>query len=210
MEDHLLQRLRTEDLLCRQRGFEIVHSSETLGEFVRWLHEADSSRRPHLLVLDLIVDRGQDADPESVRKVIGAGVQVVVLSAMASAPLVREMIRAGVTSVLGKRDSEAEIVSAIWSALGRRAWMSPELAGVLAGDGDRPRLSDQEERVLMLYASGLTLDAVASELGIKPGTAKTYLRRIKQKYADMGRPVGTKVDLSRAAVSDGYLADPAP
>jgi len=56
-----------------------------------------------------------------------------------------------------------------------------------------------------LYASGLTLEAVASAIGVQPGTAKKYLERVKDKYAEAGRPVRTKIDLNRAAVRDGYL-----
>lgn len=207
VEDHLLQRLRTEELLRSQRGFRLVHSGETLREFVSWLEGVDAETRPHLLILDLVVDRGEDADPALVAEIIEGGIQVVVLSAMASPPLVREMIRVGVTSIIGKRDDEAEVISVIWSALGQRQWMTPELAAVLAGDADRPGLSSQEERVLVLYASGLTLDAVAEEMGIRPETAKTYLRRIKQKYAERGRSVRTKVDLHRVALDGGYLSE---
>lgn len=83
--------------------------------------------------------------------------------------------------------------------------MTPELATVIAGDPDRPKLSIQEERALVLYASGLTLDAVAESIGVKPDTAKQYLERVKKKYAAVGRPARTKVDLSRVALADGYL-----
>lgn len=205
VEDHLLQRKRTEELLRAQGSFRVVHSAETLPEFVEWLAPQRSEDRPHLLILDLVVDRGVDADPDVVRAMTAAGIRVLVLSAMASPPLVRQMLRAGIAGVVGKRDSEADIISAVWSVLGRRQWMTPELAAVIAGDDSRPSLSEQEERVLMLYASGLTLDAVAAAIGVRPDTAKTYLDRIKQKYADVGRSVRSKVELSRAAMIDGYL-----
>jgi DNA-binding NarL/FixJ family response regulator len=205
VEDHLLQRRRTEELLVGQRGFQIVLSVETLPEFMKWLERRGPNERPHLLILDLVVDRGEDADPALVRAVTATGIRVLVLSAMASPPLVREMLRAGIAGVVGKRDSEEDIISAVWSVLGRRQWMTPELAAVIAGDENRPSLSEQEERVLVLYASGLTLEAVAAAIGVKPDTAKTYLGRVKQKYADLGREVRSKVELNRAAVLDGYL-----
>jgi len=59
----------------------------------------------------------------------------------------------------------------------------------------------------VLYASGLTLGAVSDALGVKPDTAKTYLARVKTKYAAVGRPVRSKVDLSNAARDDGFLAE---
>ena len=206
VEDHLLQRLRTEELLGGERAFRIVHSAESLPDFMKWLSERHPGEYPHLLVLDLVVDRGPNVDPDVVEALVRAGVRVLVLSAMASPPLVREVLRAGVAGIVGKRDSERDIVSAAWSVLGSQRWMTPELASVIAGDADRPHLSDQEERALVLYASGLTLAAVADSLGVKPDTVKTYLERVKTKYAELGRTVRTKVDLSRAAIVDGYLA----
>lgn len=210
VEDHVLQRNRTEELLNGQGSFQVVFTGEALPELVSWLKTTTTDQRPHVVLLDLVVDRGPNADPETVRNLVRSGIQVLVLSAMASPPLVREMLRSGIAGVVGKRDSEADIVAAVWSVLGRRQWITPELAGVIAGDDRRPRLSDQEERALVLYASGLTLEAVAEELGVKRETAKTYVTRVKAKYAELGRPVRTKVDLARAAVVDGYVDLVAP
>jgi DNA-binding CsgD family transcriptional regulator len=72
-----------------------------------------------------------------------------------------------------------------------------------AGRPTRPRLSDRERSVLVGYVSGLTLKAVASHLGIKPDTAKTYLERAKAKYRDAGRPTYTKLDLVERLREDG-------
>lgn len=205
VEDHLLQRRRTEELLTAEASLTVVRSCETLTELLSWLRTTDARTRPHLVVLDLMVDRGDDARPEQIRQLTDAGIRVLILSALASPSQVRDVLRVGVHGVVGKRDSEAEIVEAVWAVLGRKTWITSELASVMAGDPGRPSLSDQEERALVLYASGLTLEAVASAIGVQPGTAKKYLERVKDKYAEAGRPVRTKIDLNRAAVRDGYL-----
>ena len=36
-------------------------------------------------------------------------------------------------------------------------------------------------------------------------TAKTYLRRVREKYARVNRPAGKKAELIRRAAEDGYL-----
>jgi DNA-binding NarL/FixJ family response regulator len=152
-----------------------------------------------------MVERGPCVTAAQIETVIAAGMQVLVISALASPALVRRVIRAGVAGVVGKRDSEADIVAAIWTTLGHGHWMTPELASVIAGDEQRPALSEQEERVLVLYASGLTLDGVAAALGIKTDTAKKYLNRVKVKYAAVGRPASTKIELNEVARQDGLL-----
>lgn len=205
VEDHLLQRKRTEELVAAQPGLRAVWSGETLTEFLAWLDGVREEDRPRLLLLDLMVERGPNATPEQIETVVGAGIDVLVISALASPALIRRVIRAGVRGIVGKRDSEADIVAAIWTALGHGHWMTPELAGVIAGDEHRPELSDQEERVLVLYASGLTLEGVAESLGIKADTAKKYLSRVKVKYAAAGRPATTKLELNQVARQDGLL-----
>lgn len=70
---------------------------------------------------------------------------------------------------------------------------------------ERPRLSRQETVVLLGYVAGLTLDAAARRAGIRPGTAKQYLDRVKQKYQAVGRPTRTKLDLARRAHEDGLV-----
>jgi DNA-binding NarL/FixJ family response regulator len=205
VEDHLLQRKRTEELVAAQPGLRTVWSGETLPQFLAWIEGAPEEDRPHLLLLDLMVERGPSATPDQIETVIRSGVHVLVISALAAPALIRRVIRAGVSGIVGKRDSEADIVAAIWTALGNGQWMTPELASVIASDENRPALSEQEERVLMLYASGLTLDAVAEALGIKADTAKKYLSRVKVKYAAAGRPATTKLELNEVARQDGLL-----
>lgn len=205
VEDHLLQRKRTEELVAAQPGLRTIWSGETMPEFLAWLDGTQERDRPHLLLLDLMVERGPSVNPEQILTVQRQGIKVLVISALASPALLRRVIKAGVGGVVGKRDSEADIVAAIWTALGQGNWMTPELACVIAGDDSRPAISEQEERALVLYASGLTLDSVADAMGIKADTAKKYLSRVKIKYADAGRPVTSKIELNEVARQDGFL-----
>ena len=208
VEDHTLQRTRTEELLRDAGEFELVFSGASAPEFVSWTKQVKRDERPHLLVLDLMVDRQPSVDPETVAALIAAGLQIVVLSALASPPLVRSVMRAGVSAIVGKSDTEADILAAIRAVLRGEEWMTTELATVIAGDPERPVLSIQEERALVLYASGLTMQEVAAAMNIGRETAKQYLDRVKRKYADAGMQVRSKLDYGRVAWQDGYL-DPA-
>src|SRR3954465_7343563 len=70
---------------------------------------------------------------------------------------------------------------------------------------ERPRLSAGEEEALRLYVAGRSVDEVAQEMSVQFETAKTYLRRVREKYARVQRPASRKVDLMRRAAEDGYL-----
>lgn len=66
-------------------------------------------------------------------------------------------------------------------------------------------LTAQEQGVLRLYASGLTMYSVARELGIQPSSVATYIKRIRKKYAKAGVHLSSKVDLHRAAREAGLI-----
>ena len=66
-------------------------------------------------------------------------------------------------------------------------------------------LSGAEERALRLYAQGYSTIEVARRMDVGYETAKTYLRRVREKYAKVGRPASRKADLIRRAAEDGLL-----
>jgi DNA-binding NarL/FixJ family response regulator len=81
--------------------------------------------------------------------------------------------------------------------------------GVGTGNSaDQPgaaHLSAAEERALRLYAQGLSTVEVADRMDVGYETAKTYLRRVREKYAKVGRPASRKSELIRRAAEDGLL-----
>jgi DNA-binding CsgD family transcriptional regulator len=80
-----------------------------------------------------------------------------------------------------------------------------------AGPGvRRPRLAPRQREVLIAYVVGSDLlPTVARELGMDRETLKTHLRRIRAKYAEVGRPAPTRRDLYVRAVEDGLVPPPA-
>ncbi len=135
------------------------------------------------------------------------GVKTVLMSTYSEPALVREALAAGALGYLVKSEEASMIVEAIRAAYNGESYISAELdlalnAGV---DGDSPRLSAQERRVMALYGAGEPVKAVAYQLGISEETAKSYLKRIREKYRLAGYDVGTKVALRKRAIRDGIL-----
>lgn len=56
---------------------------------------------------------------------------------------------------------------------------------------------------MALYGGGEPVKSVAFQLGISEETAKSYLKRIREKYRVAGIDVGTKVALRRRAIDRG-------
>jgi two-component system uhpT operon response regulator UhpA len=157
-----------------------------------------------LLDLDL-----KDNIPISVKLSMlkSTGVKTVLMSTYSEPNVVREALAAGALGYLVKSEDASMIVDALRSAYRGESYISAELDLALnAGDiGGAPRLSAQERRVMALYGGGEPVKTVAYELGISEETAKSYLKRIREKYRVAGFDVGTKVALRRRAIQDGIL-----
>lgn len=135
------------------------------------------------------------------------GVKTVLMSTYSEPELVREALAAGALGYLVKSEEASMIVEAIRAARNGESYISAELDLMLntGAAGGAPRLSAQERRVMALYGAGEPVKAVAYQLGISDETAKSYLKRIREKYRLAGYDVGTKVALRKRAIHDGIL-----
>lgn len=159
-----------------------------------------------VVLLDLLLADGSDP-ADNVRRVSAAGPRVLVVSVVADPHQVMGAYAAGAGGYLTKDRELDEVAFAVRTIAAGRDWQPPELAFAMAHDRrpGRPRLSAKEHELLLEYAAGLTLDAAARRVGIRPATAKHYLERVKQKYRAAGRPTYTKLDLAARVREDGLL-----
>ena len=151
----------------------------------------------------------KDGSPVSLRlaQLKQTGVATVLMSSYSEPNIVREALSSGALGYVPKSEDASMIVAAIRAASRGESYISAELdLAINSGDvGGSPRLSAQERRVMALYGGGEPVKTVAYELGISEETAKSYLKRIREKYRVAGFDVGTKVALRRRAIQDGIL-----
>lgn len=162
-----------------------------------------------VVVLDLVLADGSDP-VHNVRRLVDAGAQVLVVSVVPHGEQAIDVVNAGACGYLTKDHDLAVLADAVRGAVAGDNVHSPELAFAWCRSDrpDRPHLSAQERAVLLAYASGLTLSAAARHVGIRPGTAKVYLDRVKDKYTRAGRPTYTKLDLADRVREDGLRRYP--
>jgi DNA-binding NarL/FixJ family response regulator len=135
-----------------------------------------------------------------------AGVRAVLMSALTDPNIVRESLAAGAVGYVVKSEDAAMIAEAVRAAMQGESFISAELEVLLTeSEGSSPKLSAQERRVMALYGAGEPVKSVAFKLGISDETAKSYLKRIREKYRLAGYDVGTKVALRKRAIADGIL-----
>lgn len=137
----------------------------------------------------------------------GAGSRVVVVSENKTSETARRAMRAGACGYVPKSATAAEMAVAIAEVDGGGTYMSRALALALLAEPEltRPALSAQELTTLRMYAGGMPMKSVARRMGISEGSVKSYVDRIREKYARAGRDAPTKIDLYRRAVEDGHL-----
>lgn len=200
IDDHALVRSGLADVVVRELGATVVHEGSDPTAILAL------EPLPDVLLLDLDLG-GSVADPELAGRIQAAGCRVLVVSALADERSVRAMLDVGVSGFVSKREPPATLVQAILEVMGNGTWTSPEVAALVLSGPRRPALSEVQERVLTLYASGMKLDSVARIIGISPGTAATHLKRARAKYASVGRNTSSRVDLYREALRDGLIRE---
>jgi DNA-binding NarL/FixJ family response regulator len=183
--------------------FELVLSAST------WLELVHSDNFPtDLVFLDFQLQEPVSIEAR-VRTCRAAGAKVIVLSSLDTRESKERAIAAGASAFLSKSLPMREVMDAARAVLGVAADTSaprdwrPLPVGAM--HVERPKLSAGEVEALRLYVTGLSTSEVAESMHVQYETAKTYLRRAREKYAKVGRPASKKAELIIRAAEDGYL-----
>lgn len=162
---------------------------------------------PDAVVLDVRLNDGSTAEG-NVASCCDQGWPVLLYTMETNAAVVRRCFRAGASGLVGKHEELAVLGLGVERVLNGEAHLSPTWARALDAAEDIPELSAREKEALTWYAKGLPLKSVARRMGVTAETAKAYLLRVRRKYAEAGRPAGTKTELTVRALEDGYLPTP--
>jgi DNA-binding NarL/FixJ family response regulator len=199
VEDHPLVLVGLRATL-EAHGYDVIYAGAQLAP------ATSLNPPPDVVLLDLELE-DSFVDPQCVVHAQQRGIKVLVVSALASPLAIRQILDVGVAGFVSKSESTEVLLEALAVVASGGWWTSPQIAIAIFSDVRCPQLSHQEQRALTLYASGLKLDAVARSMEISAHSAKTYIDRVRAKYAAVGRPVTGKIDLYREAHRDGYLPD---
>ncbi|MBC7724925.1 MAG: response regulator transcription factor [Burkholderiaceae bacterium] len=174
-----------------------------------WLELVHSNNFPTELVLMDFQLKDHVSIEARVRTCRAAGAKVIVMSGLDTAEARQRALDAGASTFLSKEQSMSEMMNEARKVMGvqrdahpRTDWR-PLPSGAMVRV--RPKLSAGETAALKLYVSGLSTTEVAGRMNVQYETAKTYLRRVREKYARANRPASKKADLIRRAAEDGHL-----
>ena len=129
-----------------------------------------------------------------VRELAALGSSTVVLSRRSDAASVASAMNAGARAFVATSDAPADFVSAIRTvARGGRhlAAHHARSASAVRADIDAG-LGPKEERAIVLYSSGRSLREVAEIMETTDDTVKSYVKRARRKYREVGIEIGTR------------------
>lgn len=179
----------------------VIHETSWLG----LLAHADFP--VEVVVLDLNLSDGIPIATK-VRALAAAGAATVVISRHADAGSIASSLNAGALAFVPKTDSADELITAVQAVATGQRYLSRAVAATLASrqPSRDPGLGQQEQRAIVLYAAGRSIKEVAEQMGTTEETIKSYIKRARRKYLNIGVDVGTKILLRRRGIHEGWLA----
>jgi DNA-binding NarL/FixJ family response regulator len=192
MEDHPLYREGLKAYLAeRFPEMTLIYSGANFIEVKSVLETTPAQ----MAIVDLHLGDGRSPG-EIVGFFTSRRIPVLVISALNNFESVKSAFSVGAMGFVSKDSSVEDIGKAVASVLGGREWISPVLSKALGQNNSVvDRLSSQEKKAIILYASGLKLEVVARRMDVAPSTVKQYIDRAKEKFRASGIPVSTKTDL---------------
>jgi DNA-binding NarL/FixJ family response regulator len=192
-EDQQLVRRAFAMMLALEPDIKVVAQASDGAEAIQLARQW----RPDIVLMDLQMPRvgGIGAMKRILEDVPGA--KIVVLTTFDTDELVFEAISAGAHAYLLKDSNETEILETIRAVHAGQSRLSPKVArkvmeefrrqrpsGVADAEGgavpDDP-LTEREEKVLALVATGKTNRDIAESVFLAEGTVKNYVSRIMEK-----------------------------
>lgn len=203
LEDHPLVRDALLNLLVPHlRDVDVIYSGQSIAQAEAAVSEQGGA---DLAILDL--DLGDGRSPvANVVAMVEIGVPVLVVSALGDPGTIHACLVAGAMGFVSKQATPEELLEAVMVAMEGEGSITPDVASaLLSAPRDSLNLSDQERRAMVLYASGLKMEAVARRMNVSRTTAEEYIKRVRAKARKAGTPVPTKTDMYRMAQRSGLL-----
>lgn len=204
-DDHTIVREGLKQLLLAASDFAVTGEAQDGHEVMQRVREMEFD----VLLLDISMPGKSGIELIKQVRAEKPKLRILILSMHEEQQYAVRAIRAGAAGYLTKESASAQLVSAIRKVAGGGAFISAQVAELLALDAmpqtDGPphaSLSDREFHVFRLLVSGETVTDIGEKLNLSVKTVSTHKARIMQK---MG--MGNQAELIRYAISHRLVDD---
>jgi DNA-binding NarL/FixJ family response regulator len=199
VDDHSVVRQGLDLLIGDLDDLEIVGQASNGEEALKAVEDL----QPEVVLMDV---RLPGIDGVSAVKRIHAaapGVKFVIFSAYGDKRLLSDAISAGARGYVMKGSPPEDLLRAIRTVAGGKAFVDPSLSPALlmtdGGDGDQP-LSEREREILQLLAEGFHTEEVARRIGLSVETVKSDTKRVIAKLQADTRTHAVAIALRQAII----------
>ncbi len=188
VDDHAVVRAGLRAVLGEAKDIDVVgearNGREAIGLAER-LH-------PHVIVMDLSMDEMDGAAATKEIVASGSPAKILILTMHTEDEYLVPALEAGASGYLVKSAADRELVAAVRTVANGDPYLQASAARALAkefkrreqGASERTRfaeLSNREQEILKLVASGYSAPEIGDQLKISPKTVDTYKQRINEK-----------------------------
>ena len=212
VEDHVLVREGTRELLDREQDLQVVAEAGDGEEAVRLAVE----HRPDVVIMDIAIPKLSGLEATRQIKAAHPQATVLVLTAYDDAQYIFAFLEAGAAGYLLKDVSAADLIRTIRIVHAGESFLHPAVARKVTDYFARrvaktpaevddetifDRLTRRERQVLELAGQGMTNREIAAELTVSVRTVQSHLSSIFSKLG-----VGSRTEAVLLAVREGQLS----
>lgn len=204
VEDHLMVAAGLAAMLEDEPDLQVVGQAATVAAAT----DAVVELRPDVVMLDFRLPDGEGAQAITAVLTANPDVKVLTVTAHSEAEALAPAVSAGVMGFVRKDAPGDDLLTAVRTVAAGGAYFSRDaMAQIIRGqrpDADRPQVSDREVQVLQSLADGLSIPAIARQLGLSQHTVRNHLRAIMAKL-DVHTSLDAVVHGARAGLIDLHL-----
>ncbi|WP_088312979.1 response regulator transcription factor [Kineosporia sp. R_H_3] len=205
-DDHRVVRTGLRLILEAEPDITVVGEAATAEDATA----AVATHRPDVVVMDIGLHGTNGIDATRLVRDQSPATRVLVLTMQEDIGYVRQAFAAGATGYLLKDAADVELVAAVRTVSGGGAYVHPSLGAALLTapepgrrvNGPGGELTEREEAVLRLIATGHTNAEIAGELFLSVRTVETHRMHLTQKLQRH-----TRADLVAVARDFGLLEE---
>ncbi len=203
VDDHQIFREALRSLLERTANIEVVGEA---GDGQSALLLA-STLLPDIVCLDIGLPGINGVDTARQFSQSFPRTKIIALSTHTDRVYVMDMLKAGASAYVTKSEGGKELLRAIEAVTNNRQHLCPGISDATLGALMNQRtgnttatLSEREQQILRLVASGMSSQEIAQSLAIASGTVDVHRRNIMRKL-----DLHSAVELTRYAISCGLV-----
>jgi DNA-binding NarL/FixJ family response regulator len=203
VDDHRMFREGLKAVLESEAGFLVAGEAENGIRAIELCRELS----PDVVVMDISMPEMNGIEATRRIRAEAPHARILLLSMHTEKHFVMGALKAGVSGIVVKNSTSAELVSAINTVASGKTYLSPSVSNVLVqnflesdAETSEKTLSSRERQILQLIAMGKGAKEIGYQLGISNKTVEAHRMQLMKKL-----DLGSVAELVKYAIREGMI-----